>query len=93
MRETCEVLDIACQLSGLIDTLLEMFQFVWGKILSALIAVLNLIPVPEWANNATLSIPASILWVANMFELTYGASVMVSAMTIRFVIRRLPVVG
>lgn len=64
------------------------------KILNGLAAVVESIPVPSWASNiGNLHIPAEIGWFAEAFQLNNGVAILVSAYTLRFIIRRIPVIG
>jgi hypothetical protein len=56
--------------------------------------VIEALPVPAWASNVgALQLPDGVLWFANALELPAGAAIMATAWTIRFIVRRLPVVG
>lgn len=90
----CEWNDIGCYWDAFWQQIADFFVWVLEGILSGAAAVLEAIPVPEWAGNlGTFSLPEGVLWFAQALELGYGASVLASAMAIRFLIRRLPVVG
>jgi hypothetical protein len=65
-------------------------------VLAGLAAVLAAIPVPSWvsgASGAVASIPAGVAYLIGTMHIADGCTIMVSAYTIRFLIRRLPVVG
>jgi hypothetical protein len=65
-------------------------------VLAGLSAIFNAIPVPAWiasASGAIANLPPGVAYLISSLELTTGAGIMISAYTIRFVIRRLPVVG
>jgi hypothetical protein len=89
----CSALDITCHFGNLVDMIQEFFLWIWEQILSAMVAVLSLIPVPSWMASGSFSLPDGVLWFAQALELDYGASVMVAAWLIRFGIRRLPIIG
>jgi len=88
-------------IDSLMQTWDELNQFwvdgwtwLWESILGAFVTVLELIPAPDWATNVgSLQIPEGVAWFVSAFELPFGAAVMVSAWTIRFLIRRIPVIG
>ncbi|QIB64050.1 hypothetical protein [Kineobactrum salinum] len=90
----CKYTDIACHWDGAKETLKG-----WGAeflqwLLDILITVLSYIPVPDWMENVgSMNLPSGVLWFASAFELQAGAAIMVSAWTLRFIIRRIPVVG
>ncbi len=69
---------------------------IFSVVLTALLAILNAIPVPAWVSNAGSSIaslPPGILYFSQALDFSFGISVALSAYGIRFLIRRLPVVG
>ncbi|WP_308365126.1 MULTISPECIES: hypothetical protein [unclassified Microbulbifer] len=78
------------------DELGAFFQWCWEKILNAFAYLLELIPVPDFANNLgslVSQVPESVWFFAQVSELKYGATVISLAIAGRFIIRRLPVVG
>ena len=69
---------------------------VFTLIFDALIAVLSLIPVPEWLTGLSGNIAAidpGILFFAAPFQLGTGIAWVVSAYLLRFLIRRIPLIG
>lgn len=92
-NDTCEMLDLGCHLNTLGDKLLEFFQWVWQLVIDAVVAVLSAIPVPDWMSTGSFQLPGEVLWFASVLELQYGLGVMSAAWTIRFLIRRIPVIG
>jgi len=94
MGETCEILDIGCHLSWIFDELELFVYWIFGSIMDALGALFSLIPVPDFMSSMqSYTLPSSIAFYAGYFELEFGLGVIVSAYTIRFIIRRLPVIG
>ena len=80
----------------LIESLQWVFKWAISTVLEALIALLSAIPVPEWLTSVgglMGAVPSSVLWGAQFVQLPYGLSVMGSALLLRFMIRRLPIVG
>lgn len=85
-----EVLDWLLGLVGWI--LIETFKLVC----IGLAAILNAIPVPDWlagAGNAVANIPPGVAYLIQTMHIGAGAAIMVSAYTIRFLIRRIPIIG
>lgn len=83
-------------LDALVDALLWVPLKLWELLLDGLASVLESIPVPEWASGLSGlagNIPSSVLYFAEPFNLGYGIAVLTSAYGIRFIIRRLPVIG
>lgn len=71
---------------------IELFKI----ILVALAAILNAIPVPTWfsgASGAIASIPPGVLYFTSTLHIGTGVGIMVAAYTIRFIIRRIPIIG
>lgn len=85
----------------LFDTWDKVYQFwkdgwfwIFEQLLTGFVFVLELIPVPSYMTNATsLTLPEGVVYFIHVFELPFGAGIMASAWSLRFVIRRLPVVG
>ena len=89
----CSALDFSCHLGNLLTGLQEFFLWIWDQLLSGFIYVLSLIPVPDWMTSGSFALPDGILWFAGALELGYAGVVMGSAWTIRFIIRRIPIIG
>jgi len=78
----------------LIDLLLWVPLQVYGLALDGLATVLEAIPAPEWIVAADFSgVHPAIAYFGGAFEIGYGISALLSAMVLRFVIRRIPVIG
>ena len=83
-------------LQFLLDVLLWVPRWIWEQTLDALASLVEALPVPQWVTDwdtAVLAVSADLWWVADLFALQYGFGVMVSAYIIRFLIRRIPVIG
>lgn len=83
-----------------IEWVVDFFQWLFVKaatlIFDAIIAVLSLIPVPEWLTGLSGnigSLSSGVLFFIGPFQFGTGIAWVVSAYGIRFLIRRLPVVG
>ncbi|GIZ13887.1 hypothetical protein [Pseudomonas sp. NCCP-436] len=76
---------------------LETFpQWVFSKIAEGIVSFFESIPVPDFfytARDAFGSIPPEVVYFASMFRLDYGVPVVLLAFLIRFVIRRIPLIG
>lgn len=85
----------------LFDTWEKVYNFwvdgwlwIFEQVLTVFVVVLELIPVPTWmTQTGTFVVPDGVAYFVNVFEMPTGAAIMVSAWTLRFVVRRLPVVG
>jgi len=72
------------------------FEWLWQTLLGAFITVLNAIPVPSWLSSAPSvvgSIPGSVAFFLQAFEIPTGLAIILGAYTIRFIIRRIPLIG
>ena len=95
-QQECQWYDVGCGIGWLVDELKLLFQWFFEGILGAFAAVLEAIPVPDFMlqiQNTTFNFPDSVTFWINMFELPFGLAVMVSAITLRFILRRIPVIG
>lgn len=78
----------------LIELLLWVPQKLYGVLLGALSAVLNAIPVPSWAEGISLDwIPAGMAYFVAPFHLDLALTAITGGYLIRFLIRRIPVIG
>lgn len=80
----------------LLEVLLWIPRKLWELFLDALASFFEWLPVPEFFANAGIyldAIPGPVLYFASLLALPYGLTVVLGASVIRFVIRRLPVVG
>lgn len=87
-------------IGDVIAWVVDFVQWVMVKaallVFEAIIAVLSAIPVPEWISGISGnigSLSSGILYFIAPFEFGTGMAWVVSAYLLRFLIRRLPVVG
>jgi hypothetical protein len=91
-------------MADIIDTVLQwikdfftwLFQYIWAQILEALAAVINAIPVPDFvyqAQSAFSSLSGNVLFFAQKFAFGEGVAMILAAYAIRFLIRRIPIIG
>jgi len=93
-ESTCLWYNPSCWLDSLILSLQQLAITIWDAILSGLASLIELIPAPDFlTNTGTIAIPESIAWAASAFQLDYGLTVIVSAYTLRFILRRIPGIG
>lgn len=72
----------------------QLFVWLVDSILSGVASMFEAIPAPDFLVNAgTLSLPPTVAFIADALQLSFGAAVIVSAYTLRFIIRRLPFIG
>jgi hypothetical protein len=73
-----------------------LFQTIWAQILEGLAAVIAAIPVPDFvyqAQSAFGSLSGNILFFAQKFAFGEGVAMVLAAYGIRFLIRRIPLIG
>ncbi len=78
------------------DLLLWVPLKLWESLLASLAAVLNAIPAPDFIANAGgyfSAIPAQVIWVLNLFAVPEGVAMILAALTLRFLVRRIPLIG
>lgn len=81
---------------SVIDFIETLPQWVFHQLSEGIVSFFNAIPVPDFfhqAGNAMRSIPPEVLFFASMFRLDFGVTTVLLASLIRFVIRRLPIIG
>ena len=65
-------------------------------LLAGLAAIINAIPVPDWvahAGDAISNFPPGAAYFLGSLHIATGCTILVSAYTIRFLIRRIPFIG
>lgn len=91
---SCEILDFGCHWQGLEEFFTSLIVWAYEGILSGLVGIISSIPVPSFLQNvSSYRLPDVVVWAAEPFQLGYGVGIITSAYTLRFIIRRLPVVG
>lgn len=98
MEETEELhwYDPASWLQWLTDEVKALGVWFWDQLLGGLGAVINAIPMPSWAHDAGNllgGIPSGVSYFLGFFEFAFGLSVIGSAYLVRFLIRRIPIIG
>lgn len=87
-------------IAAIVEWVVEFFVWlavkVFELIAGAVIAVLNAIPVPDFMSDISVNLSAidpGIMYFVSPLQLGTGLSWMVTAYILRFLIRRIPVVG
>jgi hypothetical protein len=68
----------------------------WSLLCQGLALVLAAIPVPSWlanAGNVVGAMPPGVAYLAVAFKIPEGIAMIVGAYTLRFIIRRIPLIG
>jgi len=87
---------LADALAWFVDVLLYVPLVLYQAFLEAVLAVLELLPVPGFVDDLSgyiAGISPGFTYFTEAFNLGAGLGIMFSAYVVRFVIRRLPVVG
>ncbi|MEW3788581.1 DUF2523 family protein [Pseudomonas aeruginosa] len=77
--------------------LLTVFpQWVFQQIVSGVVKFFEWLPVPDFfvtAGNAFQGIPPSVVYFANAFQIGPGVTMVLGAYLLRFILRRIPIIG
>lgn len=79
----------------LVDLIYDATQDLFAALLDALLAVLEAIPVPSWLDvtDPFAAIDPGVVFFVDALQLPEGIAIILGAYVIRWIIRRLPVVG
>jgi hypothetical protein len=85
-------------ISELLDLVRPIFWAIFEFIGLAVIWFIQGIPVPSWFEGATVqdainAIPSEVFWLVQWIHLDIGLAMVFGALALRFLIRRLPVIG
>lgn len=83
-------------LSWVIDVLLYVPQQLFSLLVDGLIFVLAAIPVPAWVQSvadAAGSLAGDVVWWLDLLQFQTGLAIWASSVALRFLIRRIPVIG
>lgn len=82
-------------LAWLVDFVLWAAQSIYEGLLQAVAAVLDAIPVPSWLVGADpfADIDPGVVFFVEAFELPAGIAIILGAYFVRFLIRRIPIIG
>lgn len=91
--QECKAYDIFCWIGWLIDEIKLVFIGIYTSILDSITGLFTVIPSPGFLLAPVPAMPSGVLYFADLFMIPYGLSAMVSAYLLRFLIRRLPIIG
>lgn len=92
--EQCTFYDVGCWQRHLLDGLEDMVLWLLEMLLNAAAFALEAIPVPDWVSSVdSVTLPSSVVFFTSLFQLPFGLTVVASAYTLRFLIRRIPLIG
>jgi hypothetical protein len=77
------------------ESIKNFFLWVYESIVLGISNLFSLIPAPAFLENidSSLTIPSSVAFFAAPMQFQFGITVIVSAYTTRFLIRRIPFIG
>lgn len=80
----------------LFDLVLALPLHLWVLVLGGLQAAVNAIPVPSFfssAANYVAQMPSSVAYFSSGMQIPYGLGVITTAWFLRWVLRRIPLIG
>ncbi len=80
-------------IDNFLNGLYGLFVYLVSTVLTAIADFLLAIPVPDFVSSSSASFVGFAGYLANFFHLPYLVSVVMSAYTLRFIIRRIPIIG
>lgn len=71
-----------------------VFYFALYFVTTEFVAILlSLLPTSSSLNGAFSSIPSSVWYFLDLFQISFGLPLIISAFVTRFMIRRIPIIG
>lgn len=93
-KNSCDWYDPSCGLQWLSDEFKAFWLYVYDSLMGGLATLIESIPVPDFLSNIqTVSLPASVSWFLDPFQIGFGLIAIVGAYTARFILRRIPFIG
>lgn len=82
-------------LEWLLEVVLYIPKFIWQQTVQAVVDVLSLIPVPGWLVGVNIfgGISSEMAFFLRGFAIPEGMGILGAAMVIKFLIRRIPIIG
>lgn len=94
VADSCDLLDLSCHTKSVLDFFSSFFLWVYESVVLAFADLISSIPLPDFMNQiSSYRLPDVVAWAAEPFQLGTGVSIIASAYTLRFIIRRIPVIG
>lgn len=69
---------------------------IYSAVMDGLASFISAIPVPSFVHDAAgafSGIPSQVMYFASAFELNFGIKVILLALVLRFILRRIPLIG
>ena len=92
--QSCEWYEVGCWLDWLRDELMQIVLWAYDAILSAVVGIMDMIPVPDFLIDLQpITIPSGVSWALQPFSFEWGVAIIVAAYVARFTLRRIPIIG
>jgi hypothetical protein len=94
--ESCSPFDVFCYLEWVFAELNAFVLYLTDMFLSGVVTLFEIIPAPDFLLNAQSvggSIAPGALYFMTLFLLPTGLTMIVTAYTLRFLLRRIPFIG
>lgn len=90
----CSFYDVPCIAGWTVEEIKSLVLWFYHSILSGLASIIGAIPVPGFMQSVSqFQLPDSVVYFADVFAIPEGVGIVVSASILRFIIRRIPVIG
>ncbi len=69
---------------------------IYSAVMDGIASFINAIPVPSFMQDAAgafAGIPSTVMYFASAFQLAFGVKVVLAALVLRFILRRIPLIG
>lgn len=69
---------------------------IYSSVMDGIASFINSIPVPSFMQDAAgafAGIPSTVMFFASAFELGFGVKIVLAALVLRFILRRIPLIG
>lgn len=90
----CDWYDPSCGFTYLSNKISFILLDLLDSFFSGILGLFELFPLPDFiVSFTTFQLPGFFLYILDVFQIYEGVLIVVSAYSIRFLIRRLPVIG
>lgn len=89
----CSFYDVPCHVNELLVGFNQLLLRFYASLLDGLAVVMESVPAPDFLNRSPVTLPDSVGFWLDLAEFQTGLGIIVSAYILRFLIRRIPVIG
>lgn len=94
IEKTCSWYDVPCGMEYLTTELEYLFLDGFDSILNGLASIYEAIPVPDFvARMGSYQLPDFMLYITDVFQIYAGLGIVMGSYLVRFLIRRIPIIG